>query len=113
MTELLPCPFCGGKAQLAQSDIGCYSVVCAKCNTGIFKPRYEQGEWSAYRTEAEAIRAWNTRYKRTCKNLNKRGYSLRLECSSCGYSSITTNCVERLDEKQNYCPNCGAKVVDE
>lgn len=50
--------------------------------------------------------------ERTCRNMNDKGYSNRLECSACGYGSIVTDCRERHDDKPRYCPNCGAKVVD-
>ena len=52
MSELKPCPFCGGEALI---DIygaeGTYKVICDDCgSTG--GTRYE---------EAEAIKAWNSR----------------------------------------------------
>lgn len=71
MTELKPCPFCGGEAKL---DIGedwdvdmynepyptaCYSVVCKGCGTmnGYFE------------TESEATELWNRRVNNEYKTI--------------------------------------------
>lgn len=51
--------------------------------------------------------------ERTCESVNVNGYAFRFECSLCGYVAIVHNCEFRLDELPNYCPNCGAKVVEE
>ena len=124
MTELLPCPFCGGEAHTYKTMAQRYCAICNKpfcANVGPFD------------TEAEAITAWNTRAERVGerKTINKTGdfvthdsraertckmeYSggvhefLSLDtwtCSECG--------CEMYDAAEpNYCPNCGAKVVGE
>lgn len=107
MSELLKCPFCGGEAE-TWDGAGPWHVVCTKCGT-IGSPCL---------SEAEAIAAWNTRVERTCENTDKYP-DYRFKCSEC-------NCVlyyEDLDGEPwvfvdgvasvpNYCPNCGAKVVD-
>lgn len=50
MTELKPCPFCGGKAEL--DSVGCtlWCVVCSKCEAA-----------SGYSDEEGAVRLWNRR----------------------------------------------------
>lgn len=59
MTELKPCPFCGGEARMHAShhgDTHYYQVECGN--------EYDCGAWPAVRvchTEAEAIAAWNAR----------------------------------------------------
>lgn len=117
---LKPCWFCGDKAYTFSQnpkEIG-YSVGCNndKCRGFI-------GLSWIYATEAEAIAAWNTRHyfeltyedynilldelgvpKRTCKNVDilaSRGY---FRCSECGMSQEYGI--------PNYCPNCGAKVLE-
>lgn len=96
MNELLPCPFCGGEAEMltAESMHGgnLYGVMCdcCACRTDV------------YDTEAEAVAAWNTRAERTCYS----EYPDRWECSECGFLDAYTTA-----DFINYCPNCGAKVV--
>ena len=58
MTELKKCPFCGGEAEIRitewdNSSKTHYSVMCQKC----------ESETTLYKTEAEAIAAWNKRAK--------------------------------------------------
>lgn len=100
MTELLPCPFCGGEdleidhAQtydVYHPDV--YEVHCVECG----------GRGGEGWTEAESIEAWNTRAERTCHDETKsRDF---FTCS---------NCHEPIGKwAPNYCPYCGAKVVDE
>ena len=45
-----------------------------------------------------------------CEAVKHEGYSLRFECSVCGYVAIVHNCASRLDELPSYCPSCGRKV---
>lgn len=67
-TELLPCPFCGGEAEVIEAGYGMYmtgyAVYCKKCclKLGVTGRLGETYEWSpVFDTEAEAIAAWNTR----------------------------------------------------
>ena len=57
-TELLPCPFCGGEANVIDhhNDDGSVSVGCNNDTCLGFS-----GLGWLYKTEAEAIEAWNTR----------------------------------------------------
>lgn len=135
MTELLPCPFCGGPAEIltAESMNGGYlfGIMCNDCRS--------RGD--IYDTEAEAIAAWNNRAERVGerKTINKTGDFVthdsraertcrivktpsdsdfmddwRYRCSECG-CNIPVN--ERdpktgdVINAANYCPNCGARVV--
>lgn len=100
MTELLPCPFCGGEADLIDiSDEyeGEYWVA-HQCANGT------SVETNSYDTEAEAIAAWNSRAERTCRNISGKNW-WAFECSECG---------EMIEQGvPEYCPSCGAKVVGE
>ena len=78
MTDLLPCPFCGGEASLNKTESGLlWSVLCVGCSVIT----------DLYRTEAEVIEAWNRRKgdegKTDCTH--PRGYvkSVRV-CGLCG-----------------------------
>lgn len=95
MSDLKPCPFCGGKAEMltAESMNGGYlfGIMCNDCRS--------RGD--VYDTEAEAIAAWNSRAERTCEYV---GDEINGRCSECqGW----------LDQGFAYCPNCGAKAVGE
>lgn len=122
MTELLPCPFCGGEASLEEYPHH-WAVECTEC------------EMSApcEKTAADAVRAWNTRYERTCRPVVfERPLLETFVCSECGaYADVSDDCgycsigigdvTKRREEFDSnspyrtlrYCPNCGAKVVGE
>ena len=141
MTELLPCPFCGGEAEThATYDIETDAVDgwFAWCNNDGCECNPETRE---YITEAEAIAAWNTRYhstfeetvikawqeikeyqERTCRaELNEERNAVI--CSACGSPMVLKGWEEfhdwsgttRISTFTTYphCPNCGAKVVEQ
>ena len=66
-------------------------------------------EWDGH-TPDDAIARSAELGSGTCENANTDGYCFRFECSECGYSAIVHNCAARLDELQNFCPNCGKRV---
>lgn len=105
--ELLNCPFCGGEATMHHQGGGLgkqyWYVACHRmtCLMDLETPLMD--------TEAEAIEAWNTRAERTCHDFggeegaNAEGYDFG--CSACGFV---------CDQPEpNYCPNCGARIVEE
>lgn len=113
MSELLPCPFCGGEARMTYDfmadGLGYNKIECRECgaNTpGNYSKVGDQATWD-----------WNTRHERMCRPIWKRtkrqGRSTdTCECSECG------GCLDDLGVGIDggvfpYCPYCGAKVVDE
>lgn len=103
MSELLPCPFCGGEAEMltAESMNGGYlfGIMCNDCRS--------RGD--VYDTEAEAIAAWNSRAERTCECIAEYAKSpidgktiVLHRCSSCH---------ELMRPHMNYCPNCGRRCI--
>jgi Lar family restriction alleviation protein len=114
MSELLPCPFCGGEAQMGinkESTVREYFVGCMNCHIRLYKIGYKR-----FYTEAEAIAAWNTRAERTCRIEGRYGNQY---CTCCGemvgtWDSESELCVSsNMVELWNYCPNCGARRVGE
>lgn len=121
MSELLPCPFCGGEAKPSgerfENTILSW-VYCTSC-----------GAAGGYRhTEAEAIAAWNSRAPMSDEDLkillDEFGVSERtchIEHPFYGDAPIINGqprCSEcktdfEVGAFQNYCPNCGARVVSE
>ena len=111
MSELLPCPFCGGKARWRyQKPIGW--VMCKECgaSSAALSDKYEEAD-----CQQEAITAWNRRTEpvkhgewktweeqfpdRTTRKKNNLG----VFCSACQLHA---------DNMTSYCPNCGAKMED-
>jgi len=98
MSELKPCPFCGGEAKTIKNAVGTlFWVYCWKCGarSDSYTIEYEQ----------KAIDAWNTRAERTC--INRRIEPDIFECSECG-----GDCRGIYGDVFRYCPYCGAKVVE-
>ena len=56
MTELKPCPFCGGEAHIAYSNDN-HHQPHVECDT-LHCPGNKTYQWH-YKTEAEAVEAWN------------------------------------------------------
>lgn len=113
MTELLPCPFCGGEAKLYSVGTGSphyghyHQVVCQGCLTA------SGAYWSG---EQSAIDAWNTRAERTCHDIKPQ--LPYFKCDVCGMADMGGGEIWISDgfyrgQKPNYCPNCGAKVVEQ
>lgn len=97
MSELKPCPFCGGEAVVTLAG-----VSCSRCQGTMVV--------DLNATEQDAIDAWNTRAERTCEQVDVtemyKPYTTHMtKCSECGG-------VLAVDEMPapNYCPICGAKV---
>jgi len=93
MSELKPCPFCGGEAEYGLTFAG-EEVYCKKCHAAM--PRIS--------TKEQAIEAWNTRAERECRGIPK--YSMNDEW----YGDECSVCGTVLEDYASYCWNCGARV---
>lgn len=134
MSELKPCPFCGGEAEMltaeSMHDGYLFGIMCNDCRSrgDVYDTEAEaiaawnsRADYHGYEQAAieawESIKEWNSRAERTCEfnikdNMNEtEGMGdVWIECSAC-------NCVFDFyaDEwlmKMGYCPNCGARRVD-
>lgn len=104
MTELKPCPFCGGNGIeeyiYFPDEPPSMRIICGEC----------QKAATNYMDVDKAINAWNTRYEPTCKLTDIDMYTGEIqlgkfECSACGNTY--------LGEPYRHCPNCGAEVIEE
>lgn len=106
MTELKPCPFCGGEAKTMEQHR--WWVFCPECMCDLgFEGMDESGCYGHFDTEAEAVEAWNTRHVETCHNTDED--PMYFCCSKCG----STCSVEYGDGgygRPSFCPSCG-KIV--
>lgn len=104
MTDLKPCPFCGGEGSAYQvldypEKIGPrFSVICNGCGASV--TTIFQSEWTA-------IEAWNRRAERTCHD--EAGSPMSFLCGECGW--FWNDPEDELGFR--YCPSCGARVVGE
>lgn len=106
MTDLLPCPFCGGEANTVLKGSDDWHIECHDCasRSGIYGIR------------ESAIAAWNTRAERTCHaETDTDWYEGKLDgfkCGGCGWSGYVDDGMS-APTNPNYCPNCGSRVLEE
>ncbi len=110
--ELEPCPFCGKQPKFIPAtcdDIGngyeCKTLAVIQCDTCLYEMAHE--------TDEQAIMAWNTRYKRTCKYkqpdpVNTPGV-WNTECGHHVYWNVDN---KDCGTPPKHCPECGAEVVN-
>ena len=92
--ELLPCPFCGGKAALDGFDAPEYWVWCLECKAST----------DTHTCKQPAIDAWNKRVKRYPESLAQRmiadGYEYELFELRKDYEHKLSELRQQLEKKQ-------------
>lgn len=96
--KLLPCPFCGGEAEIEEHkfwnditrsfDIKTYGVKCQKCSAGGFQ---------FFRLENDAIIHWNTR--KPMERIVEIVEGNFEEANQFGCGGIITDMVEAIKEE--------------
>lgn len=127
MSELLPCPFCGGEADEYEGEYG-NGIYCMQCGAMVGEPIHLGFNVAERVSYGQAIEAWNTRAdtatlyedgfylhgrkfvpERTCRNTDD-DCDAWFECSECGLHS-KLEIMSGGYGIPNYCPNCGARVT--
>lgn len=108
MSELLSCPFCGGKAKLEHDTDGSVYIVLNHKDY-CFLDGVDTLQWfypfDGKTAEEVATESWNRRAERTCKVVDYNRYMFSYSVYlSCGHEISEINYFPR------YCPKCGAKV---
>lgn len=121
MSELKPCPFCGGEADFATSltQMGGYTagVMCMKCfaRTDLM---YADDKDDA---KVMAAACWNTRAERTCvPHVEPKTFTGDTEPSfyqaicDCGWivGEDGTPNLSEFEHVDNYCAGCGARITE-
>ena len=138
MSELLQCPFCGGEAVLQKFNVSIPGRIICACsaemrgyrgqplseliaawNTRIEHVSDDGWEYDKYNVPAtdENMAKFGWVRERTCKftiedNMNEtEGMGdVWIECSAC--HCVFDYYADDWLMKMNYCPNCGARVVE-
>ena len=119
--ELKPCPFCGVPENRDTTNFdhhkdGCY-LKLIELNIHIAYKNSIYGTNFNRIPEACVLEAWNTRAERTCHDVEADDEQF-FRCSQCGcevmlHVEVHTSTWNALWAGElNYCPNCGAKVVE-
>lgn len=71
MTDLKPCPFCGGKAGLYRVDYHGYKVICLMCGMQTLSYEFKENAIAKWDGRAEVTNALIQQLEERCKHLNK------------------------------------------
>lgn len=106
--QLKPCPFCGGDAELQKSLGGPFTEDATRVSFRVACKDLEcQGGYSNFwhTTPEDAMAAWNRRAERTCHYVYDE--------MACGWVCSEFGGLEPVGDNVRYCPDCGARAVDQ
>lgn len=110
--ELKPCPFCGGEAVIVEVKDNPPETIAIQCKSGCCISVHHK-----WMEENVLIEAWNTRAERTCTfSVYQSGDEHFPTCSACGYEAAREECEDYVGVmyyEKRFCPNCGARLVQE
>lgn len=113
MSELLPCPFCGGKSKLAMFGL----FYCPDCGATICIENWN-ARMQAQEIVLDAASLSNTFSLSDTLSIQGETYRRESTChnTQSDFDFMCSECGECVDSGRimgfNYCPSCGAKVVD-
>lgn len=113
--NLEPCPFCNGEIRLTHGDYLTSSIPmfkCRKCGAVITFDEPVCNFGALNHDDTPAIIAFNTRYQLTCYIYHEDVVTGEGEYEDVYDETFCSNCNFRIEEEDNYCSVCGAKVVD-
>lgn len=114
--KLLPCPFCGGKAEFRSGSSTTPYIRCRECG----------GRTKSSRNRANLIAAWNRRAQAIATTVGdtdatptRQDVAATVGRGTChkvldfdGTAWICSECGEHIGPRRwNFCPNCGRRVV--
>lgn len=117
---LVPCPFCGAHGDIFTDEKRTWGLI--EHNDRCFFPSFPKHEipecdfeaWNTRSVTAAAVMGYEAaQAERTCTNVSYRLDESRFHCSECGFGCWVKDVADGRDKLPTYCPNCGAKVVDD
>lgn len=107
-SDLKPCPFCGGEAELVFFGGAYCAISCQTCNCRTDAMDFDDA--------VRAFETWNRRAERTCR-MDVDEWRNTVRCTACGHEECnpcSNGCMYgNAKFRWRFCPNCGAKVAEE
>lgn len=101
LSELKPCPFCGGKAKLRKEGSS-YYVSCSKCGARGTRSLVKKWHSVVYIAQGNAIEAWNNRVNTAKDKCKKTIYNLESATAWVRGESVISNVEELLSIADHY-----------
>ena len=105
MSDLKPCPFCGGQAELMTTSFEDKAMYWPQCLNDDCIMSEGGTTWP---TQSAAIAAWNRRAEATCTWRNEEEYWE----GACGAAWCFID-VGPIENDMHFCPRCGGAITVE